>query len=174
MITLGLMQRIRDDLDPWEEPILWMYLHSEGLVTVGCGTMLPSITAAKRIPFVHRRTRLAAATSQKLRDDHVAAEYLELKSIYRGFDAFPEDAKFALFDMIYNLGPERAETRHHRAHGLGAYVHLNAAINAGNWALAAQHCSRHGIRPERNRTTATLFKNCATLPKSVETAHALP
>jgi GH24 family phage-related lysozyme (muramidase) len=204
MIGVGLMQRIRDDLDTWEQPIRWMYLDSQGLVTVGCGTMLTDSAAAKRVSFVHNKTgqaatpaeieaawnslqsgaaaqksaspskkftakhyedktdvRITEASAQALRDDHVEADYVELKKIYLQFDTFPDDAKVALFDMIYNVGPGRDMTRHHRASGLRNYASMNAAINGGKWSLAADRCLRHGIAPQRNRMTADLFRKCA-------------
>ena len=47
MISQSLMTKIRDDLDRWETPVLWMYLDSEGYGTVGCGTMLPDGDSAR-------------------------------------------------------------------------------------------------------------------------------
>jgi GH24 family phage-related lysozyme (muramidase) len=204
MIGFELMQRIRGELDRWEQPIRWMYLDSEGLVTVGCGTMLPNAAAAKRVSFVHGTSlqvatpaeveaawnslhsgaaaqkaaasskkfnakhyadktdlRITDASTQALRDDHIKADYVELKKIYLQFDSFPDDAKVALFDMIYNVGPGRNKTRHHRASGLRNFVAMNAAINAGKWSLAADRCTRHGIPAQRNRRTAELFRNSA-------------
>src|SRR5215475_6380553 len=189
MIGFELMQWIRDELDRWEQPIRWMYLDSQGLVTVGCGTMLPDAAAAKRVSFVHDTNgqvatpaeiaaapskkfsakhyedktdlRITDASAQALRDDHIKADYVELKKIYLQFDSFPDDAKLALFDMIYNVGPGRNKTRQHRASGLRNYASMNAAINAGKWSLAADRCTRHGIPPQRNRRTAELFRNCA-------------
>jgi GH24 family phage-related lysozyme (muramidase) len=203
MIEFALMQRIRDDLNVWESSVRWMYLDSQGLVTVGCGTMLPDAAAAKQISFVHNTTRQAAtpaeieaawnslhsgaaaqkaaapnkkfswrhyedktdlritdASVQALLDDHIKADYVELKRIYLKFDSFPDDAKVALFDMIYNVGPGRNKTRQHRASGMRAYNSMNAAINAGKWSLAADRCVRHGIPAERNRNTANLFRKC--------------
>jgi GH24 family phage-related lysozyme (muramidase) len=204
MIGFELMQRIRSELDRWERPIRWMYLDSQGLVTVGCGTMLPSAAAAKRVSFVHDTNfqvataaeieaawnslhsgaatqkaaapnkkfsakhyedktdlRITEASVQALRDGHINADYVELKKIYLQFDSFPDDAKIALFDMIYNVGPGQNKTRQHRASGLRNYAAMNAAINAGKWSLAADRCTRHGIPPQRNRRTAELFRNCA-------------
>ena len=98
---------------------------------------------------------------QALRDDHIKADYVELKKIYLQFDSFPDDAKVALFDMIYNVGPGRNKTRLHRASGLRNFVGMNAAINAGKWSLAADRCMRHGIQAARNRRTAELFRSSA-------------
>jgi len=63
MIAPVLMNKIRNDLDAWEVPVPWMYLDSEGYVTVGCGTMLPNIKSAEPINFYHDKTRLPATKS---------------------------------------------------------------------------------------------------------------
>ncbi len=203
MIGPSLMTKIRNDLDRWETTILWMYLDSEGYVTVGCGTMLPDTASAKTIKFFHEKTLLPATvteieaawkklhlgantqkaaapkkkfsalhyknetdlritirTSSTLRDSHVEADYRQLKQIYPNFDLFPENAKLALFDMVYNLGPGKGKTRHHRSTGLRHYNLLNAAINKEDWESAATHCARRGIPIERNRMTAALFRSC--------------
>lgn len=205
MIAPALFTRIRADLDRWETPVLWMYLDSEGLVTVGCGSMLPTAASASVLAFYHDKTRRSATpaeiiaawtllhtgaptqkaaaahgkfsykhyekltdlritldASNQLRDAHIGEDYAQLQTIYYpGFDAFPDDAKLALFDMIYNLGPGRSKSRHHRANGLRGYVQMNAAINRGDWATAAKTCLRHGIPMARNQMTAALFANCA-------------
>jgi len=104
--------------------------------------------------------RITEATASQMRDDHLKTDYSLLQAIYPKFDTFPDAAKLALFDMIYNLGPGQGKTRHHRASGLRAYVGMNAAIARGDWAAAAQHCHRHGIPDARNSQTAALFKSC--------------
>lgn len=96
------------------------------------------------------------------RDQHINADYYELKKIYRSFDDFPENAKRALFDMIYNLGAGRIASGHHPASGLRRFSAMNAAIDAGRWEVAAKLSLRHGIPAERNRWTADLFRSCAT------------
>jgi len=113
--------------------------------------------------------RITQATASRLRDTHVDADYQQLQNIYPLFDSFPDAAKIALFDMIYNLGPGHGKTRHHRATGLRAYAGMNAAIARSDWATAAQHCHRGGIPLKRNAATEALFKSCvvanARLPR---------
>jgi len=211
MISQSLMTKIRDDLDRWETPVLWMYLDSEGYVTVGCGTMLPDGDSARNLPFFHEKTmqraspadieaawkqlhsgapaqkgaaaaskfssrhyrsqtdlRITLAVSSSLRDRHVEADYQQLKLIYAGFDALPENAQLALFDMIYNVGAGHPKDRHHRATGLRRFALMNAAINKADWSAAAQYCSRHGIPDQRNQMTASLFSSCAGKAKMNE------
>jgi GH24 family phage-related lysozyme (muramidase) len=197
MISWTLRQRIRSDLNRWEGMFAWMYLDSEGLVTVGFGTMLRDAHAATAVSFEHAKggapataaeiiaaynvvhagsaaqkaavpakkysaehyekmtdLRIALATASSLRDSHIDADYSQLQLIYPQFDSFPNEAKVALFDMIYNLGAGHGKTRHHRATGLRGYVTMNAAINRRDWGTAAKHCLRHGIPAMRNRATA--------------------
>jgi GH24 family phage-related lysozyme (muramidase) len=206
MISFTLRERIRNDLNRWEAMFAWMYLDSEGLVTVGFGTMLRDANAATAVSFQHAKggalattaeitaaydivyagsaaqkaavpakkysakhyekvtdLRIALATASSLLDSHVDADYSQLQLIYPQFDSFPDDAKVALFDMIYNLGAGHGKMRHHRATGLRAYVTMNAAINRGDWGTAAKHCLRHGIPATRNHATAQLFNNCAVV-----------
>lgn len=203
MINPELMKRIQRDIDHWEQPVLWMYLDSEGNVTVGSGIMLPDAASAKAVKFHNKKTFLAATlaeiesawkkvhsgykaqkaakpknkfasghykdvtdlrilqgTSDKLRDEFIKKDYLTLKHLYKNFDSFPENAKLALFDMIYNLGLGRKKTPAHRAKGLLQYVLMNAAINKQDWETAAKQCWRHGIPIKRNKFTADLFKSC--------------
>ena len=204
MINPKLMAIIQNDIDRWERPIYWMYLDSEGNVTVGSGTMLPDVASAKAIKFFHEKTFLPATTaeigvawkrlhhganaqkaalpkkkysalhykslddlritkhtSKTLRDSQIIKDYTYLKQIYPKFDTFPDNAKVALFDMIYNIGPGKSKTQHHRAAGLRQYVLMNAAINKGDWMTAANQCHRRGIPIARNKMTADLFKSCS-------------
>jgi GH24 family phage-related lysozyme (muramidase) len=105
--------------------------------------------------------RLTPYTASQLRDGHVSNDYTQLLLIYPDFDDFPDDAKLALFDMIYNLGAGHSRHKHHRGTGLRAYGTMNAAINSGDWKTAAKSCVRHGIPLDRNKETAQLFLNCA-------------
>jgi hypothetical protein len=72
MLTPLLLRAVRDDLDMWEEPVEWMYLDSEGLVTVGCGVQLATAGEAAKIPF-YRKDTLKAATEAEIK-----AEWEEL------------------------------------------------------------------------------------------------
>lgn len=104
--------------------------------------------------------RITLATASQLLDKHVDADYLQLQVIYPRFDSYPDNAKVVLFDMIYNLGAGHQKTRHHRAAGLRAFGLMNAAISRSDWATAAKYCLRHGIPPDRNKETASLFNSC--------------
>ncbi len=61
--------------------------------------------------------------------------------------SYPETVQEALFDMGYNLGVA----------GLLKFQHLLAAVDAGQWAVAAGRCHRMGIGEARNQETADLL-----------------
>ena len=107
--------------------------------------------------------RIAFATASLLRDTHIDADYIQLKLIYPEFDNFPDDAKVALFDMIYNSGAGHSKMRHHRSIGLRAFATMNADINRANWRDAAKKCQRRGISATRNQFVARLFNKCAVV-----------
>jgi GH24 family phage-related lysozyme (muramidase) len=203
MIAAPVMGRVRLDLDQWEVPKLWMYLDSEGLITVGCGIQLATAEDAAHIAFdvlgtsrkatvdeikaewtaLHAGSsvqksadnkkkhtanyykdkttlRISKAVSDTLRDQHIAKDYVQLRSMYTKFDSFPWQAQVALFDMAYNLGTGHSETKKHKATGLRKYSSMNRAIAVSDWRAAAASCLRHGIPAERNRMTKALFLAC--------------
>jgi GH24 family phage-related lysozyme (muramidase) len=67
------------------------------------------------------------------------------------WNSYPEPAQEALFDMGFNLG----------IGGLLKFPTMLAAVNAGNWAVAAAQCHRKGISDARNQETAALFLQAA-------------
>lgn len=68
------------------------------------------------------------------------------------WQAYPEPAQEALFDMGYNLG----------VGGLLKFHQLLAAVDAGQWTTAAAQCHRLGIGDARNQATANLFLQAAS------------
>jgi len=74
-----------------------------------------------------------------------------LASALPNWNAYPAPAQAALFDMAFNLG----------LGGLKRFPHLLAAVDAGQWDVAAAQCHRQGISEDRNRQTAALFLQAA-------------
>jgi GH24 family phage-related lysozyme (muramidase) len=68
------------------------------------------------------------------------------------WSTFPEPAQEALFDMAYNLGISGLKDK---------FPHMMAAVNAGQWDVAAAECHRTGIGEPRNQATAALFQQAA-------------
>ena len=79
----------------------------------------------------------------------------ELRAGITGYDDFPDQAKMALLDMAYNLGPEGL---------LKGFPKLIQAAKAGDWKQAAAQCFRHGPGAARNQWTQAMFLG-GLLPK---------
>jgi GH24 family phage-related lysozyme (muramidase) len=67
------------------------------------------------------------------------------------WNTYPEPAQEALFDMAFNLGLA----------GLKKFPSMLAAVDAGQWDVAAAQCHRKGINEDRNQQTAALFRQAA-------------
>ncbi len=166
-----------------------MYRDTVGKVTVGVGLMLPDAQAAQTLPFLLNNrpatpeeiateyARVDAMTlgkaaafykipaslelSQQTIDAKLLSVLLGFEADLRGefprYDAFPDAIKLALLDMIYNLGPAGL------FHG---FPHLVAAVQSGNWSLAADHCTRRGPAPSRNDWTKQQFLSVVSAIKA--------
>ncbi len=55
-----------DDLVSWEGYITWMYLDTAGHVTIGIGHMIPDVSSAMLLPFIHGNDEHAAATGAEI------------------------------------------------------------------------------------------------------------
>ncbi|MCX7283427.1 MAG: hypothetical protein NTX28_05160, partial [Novosphingobium sp.] len=74
----------------------------------------------------------------------------DLRVIYPGFGAFPEDAQVALMDMIYNLGWRIRSV----------FKSFTRAINdpkGPDWKAAAEESRRPQLSAERNKAVKDLF-----------------
>ncbi len=208
MIPVSLKVQILADLAHWESFKPWMYLDSEGFVTVGYGTMLPDAESAVALPFFHEKSekiasddekraawaavhtgshaqklevpkkkfganhykatttlRLVKSAADAARDRHLENDFANLMHIYTGFDSFPDKAKLALFDMIYNIGAGREKNKYHKASGMRKYSSMNAAIANKDWIAAGDHCHRIQVSYERNQATKNLFYDCVEKKK---------
>ncbi len=174
------LEQSLEKLKEFEGSVPWMYRDTVGKVTVGVGLMLPDAIAAQALPFllngrsatpdeiaaeysrVDAMTMGKAAafykisTSLEVTQQTIDAKLLsglqgfeaDLRAEFPAYDSFPDAIKLALLDMIYNLGPAGL------FHG---FPHLVAAVKAGNWEQAAEHCSRRGPAPARNNWTKQQF-----------------
>ncbi len=187
------LEQSLEKLKEFEGCVPWMYRDTVGKVTVGVGLMLPDAQAAQTLPFLLNNrpatpeeitaeyARVDAMTlgkaaafyripaslelSQQTIDARLLSVLLGFEADLRGefprYDAFPDAIKMALLDMIYNLGPAGL------FHG---FPHLVAAIQSGNWSLAADHCTRRGPAPARNNWTKQQFLSVAgTIKAEAET-----
>jgi GH24 family phage-related lysozyme (muramidase) len=179
-------------LKEFEGCISWMYRDTVGKVTVGVGLMLPDAKAAEALPFV---VGTRPATPQEISAEFTRVDTMpvgrasafyksstaleltqqtidaKLTSVLEGFEAdlrvqlphydtLPDGVKMALLDMIYNLGPT----------GLFKdFPHLIAAVDAGEWAQAAERCIRRGPSAARNAWTREQFLNAVVTTIQAET-----
>jgi len=103
--------------------------------------------------------RMPAVEINRLRDQHIQRFYARLRATYtrgRGyqhdFDQFPLAVQMALFDLIFNLGPNRL---------VNVFVRLDAAIRAEDWAQAEVESNRPQVQPTRNHYVRQLFLTAA-------------
>ena len=71
-----------------------------------------------------------------------------LRKMYNDFNSFPQPAKTALHDMLYNLGEGKLRS---------GFPNFNAAVNRKDWAVAATESHRTGIGDSRNNDTHAQF-----------------
>jgi GH24 family phage-related lysozyme (muramidase) len=102
------------------------------------GTAYP----AKRFKS-YTKLKLTDSTINEITNKHIASFEGELKLIYGAteFKAYPENAKLALFDMIFNLGMSKLKT---------GYPNFNKYIKANDYKNAALESNRRGVAAERN------------------------
>jgi GH24 family phage-related lysozyme (muramidase) len=81
----------------------------------------------------------------------VAAFEKLLAAALPNWNTYPAPAQAALFDMAFNLG----------LGGLMKFHQLLAAVDGGQWSVAAAQCHRQGIAEIRNQQTAALFLQAA-------------
>ena len=91
----------------------------------------------------------------RLLDRHIAEFYRNLQLSFsakhgykRDFDAFPENVRLALFDMIFNLGPTKFPWH---------WPALVKALKAENWHEAARQSRRPQLSADRNKYVHDLF-----------------
>jgi GH24 family phage-related lysozyme (muramidase) len=102
-----------------------------------------------------------------LTKEHIESFEGELKRLYSasayppGFDAFPTEARLALFDMIFNLGATKLKK---------SYLSFNLAIAKADWEKAAKECFRNGIQLTRNNYVKDLFQKAADAKKAAAAA----
>lgn len=113
---------------------------------------------------VHQAAYYASYTSVRMQmtevntlfNRRVMEAYKDIKQLFPDFDSFPASAKFALMDMVFNLGYSQFKRD---------YVRLKVAVRSLDWTKAADECHRKGPGPIRNRETRQLFLEAAAVAK---------
>ena len=170
-------------LESFEGRVPYLYLCTGGEVTVGIGHAIQTAAGALQLTWsIGGRpataaeiqsdyARVAAAgkglaakayaplTACRMADTDIDALVISdvhnfeisLAAALPNWRAYPAPAQAALFDMAFNLG----------LGGLKKFPHLLAAVDAGQWEVAAAQCHRQGIAEIRNQQTADLFRQAA-------------
>lgn len=92
--------------------------------------------------------RMPKSEISRLLSLRISQFYSEAKKLFPYFDTYPQPARLALMDMIYNLG----RTKLHRL-----FPRFNSAIRRRDWSTAAEHSRRGSIPEWRNIETKKLF-----------------
>lgn len=180
---LELIDFYRPHAERFEGRSRWMYLDTEGNVTVGIGHMIPTEEAAYALPwepgtaFVEEdwlrvnaaqpglvytkyrelsQARLVDASIDALFLDDAMGKIFQVRKVLPQFDAMPLPARAALLDMTFNMGPKTL-----RSEFLAPGRKFGPALLAGNYQIAAKESARLGIRDERNQWTADQLRSAA-------------
>lgn len=109
----------------------------------------------------HTSLVMRAAEIDQLLNNHIDSFYTDLTNIYNpsngyheDFDNFHRNVKFALFDMIFNLGATRIVNR---------FPDFNAAIKSRDWWKAASESNRPDVNANRNHYVKNLL-NTTPMP----------
>jgi GH24 family phage-related lysozyme (muramidase) len=170
-------------LEKFEGRVPYMYRSIGGTVAIGAGHAIPSATDASKLSWV-KGTR--PATKEEIETDYSAVAaaptgmmawsyetltfcrmsdealnqlivadlqqlIYSLAASFARWPGYPPPVQAALVDMAYNLG----------LGGLKKYPKMLAAVDAGDWEMAARECHRAGISEARNQETANLFREAA-------------
>jgi len=156
----------------------YLYLDTEGNVTVGCGHKVPTFAHALHLPFVPKvtprewhdvqsapkgmrasayfidsRARLTDAKIDALLDADIDQVQRELAERFRDYASWPAPADAAMCDVAFNVG-------------LARFPKLCAAASERAWATCAVECHRIGIAEARNEATSLLFRHAAEAVKT--------
>ncbi|SBS29330.1 hypothetical protein MSP8887_01048 [Marinomonas spartinae] len=88
-----------------------------------------------------------------LTKNHINSFQKELIKVFPEYPTFPNEAKMALLDLIFNVGMTNLNTQ---------WPRLKKAVLNQNWEKAAQESNRkYPIPPERNNYVKNLFEKAA-------------
>lgn len=115
--------------------------------------------------FYKRHLKLTVPSSEieRLTYESINQFYTDLTELYDGFDRFPSEAKLALFDIIFSMGPSE----------LGKWITFNECVRAQNWQKAALDSARpFPITAVRNIYVQGLFEKAFRANKAALLAEA--
>lgn len=160
----------------------YLYLDSNGCVTIGVGCMIPSPTTCEALAWeggmgaaalavsewsivkaakpgmvasaYARLTtlRLPAVEVDKLLDQRIAGMESDVIHAIPRISASPQEAVQAVLDMSFNCGTARVHSEF-----FSPGCKFGPALYRGDWQEAALECVRRGIQPARNEYAQALF-----------------
>lgn len=103
------------------------------------------------------KLKLSNSDINTLTNNHIASFERELKRIFPDFSTYPSEVRFALFDIIFNVGMTNLNNR---------WPSLKKAVKAKDWFAAAKESKRKApISAERNKYVKDLFEKAAASVK---------
>jgi hypothetical protein len=171
----------------FENIVTWMYLDTatKPVVTTGGGLALFSVEEAVQVPWDkpepvvrkdyasvltapanYKAAWYRTLTTSRITETYailiatakLAQQRIEFLKHVPAYPTFPQSAREALDDLIYNLGPCWPVLKHN---GTPEWPHLTAAVMAQDWAKAAKECRRPQLSHERNQYVEDLFLKAA-------------
>ena len=105
----------------------------------------------------HVKLKLADVDINTLINKHIDSFEAELKIIFTDFSTYPDEVKYALFDIIFNVGMTDLNNK---------WPSFKKAIKAKDWVTAATESNRKSpISAERNKYVKDLLEKAAAHSK---------
>ncbi len=106
----------------------------------------------------HVKLKLLDTDIKALTNKHIDSFEGELKKIFSGFATYPSEVRFALFDIIFNVGMTDLNKK---------WPNFKKAIIAKDWTTAAKESNRKSpISAERNKYVKDLLEKAAKNAKA--------
>ncbi len=103
------------------------------------------------------KLKLLDANINTLTNKHIDSFEGELKRIFSDFSTYPSEVKFALFDIIFNVGMTDLNNK---------WPSFIKAVKLKDWTIAAKESNRKPpISAERNKYVKSLFEKAASNTK---------
>ena len=101
----------------------------------------------------HAKLKLSELDINTLTNSHIDTFEGELKGIFSDFFTYPSEVRFALFDIIFNVGMTSLNNK---------WPNLKKAVKAKDWSASAKESNRKApISTERNKYVKDLFEKAA-------------
>ncbi|WP_199063397.1 hypothetical protein [Serratia sp. ASV30] len=174
-----------------ESKVPYMYLDSNGNVTVGVGIKLPSVAAAQKMGFLKTDGKRATAAEIKAEFDRVksvgkgkiASAYkssgsltlseAEIKSSFRAYVDNDRKSLRDRYPSFYDFSLKIQVALHDMIYqlgvaGLGKFTNFNTAVNKKDWAKAAIESKRPDANAARNKFVSDTFNEARAIQFAAE------